>query len=286
MRRLARFTISALLLYSFLLTPALPVLAASTRMVSTTGSDSGDCTASAYATISYALSQSALTGGDTISVAAGTYTTSSEISIDRSITISGAGASSTIVQAAASAGTATYRLFKNNNFVTTIQNMTIRYGVEASGGAINNANGNLTLNNVTVSDSQVKDTTSNGLNGGAISINGGTLTINNSTISSNSVTTSDTLTSRGNGGIFLGSTGTVNLNNSTVSGNSAKRGGGGLYTNGGTININYSTAAAVYTRTAGRSTSTTARSLTTPATATTTRSATAAVSTATTAQST
>src|SRR6185436_10095103 len=244
MRRFARFILSALLLFSFSLTPALSVLAASTRLVSTTGSDSGDCTASPCATISYALSQSALTGGDTISVAAGTYTTAAEISIDRSITITGAGASSTIVQAAASAGIADHRLFKNNNFVTTIQNMTIRYGVEASGGAINNANGNLTLNNVTVSDSQVKDTTSNGLNGGAISINGGTLTINNSTISNNSVTTSDTLTSRGNGGgIFIGAAGTLNLNNSTVSGNSAKRGGGGLYTNGGTINVSYSTIA-------------------------------------------
>jgi hypothetical protein len=152
MRHFARFTLSALLASLFFLTlSSTPsALAASTRYVSTTGSDSGDCTGSPCATIAYAYNQSV--SGDTINVAAGTYTTSSEISIGHNLTISGAGASSTIVQAAASAGIATHRLFKNNNFVTTIENMTIRYGVEASGGAINNANGTLTLNNVTISD--------------------------------------------------------------------------------------------------------------------------------------
>jgi hypothetical protein len=212
------------------------------RSVATTGADSGDCSLTDCLTLTYAYSKSQ--AGDTINVAAGTYTTSTEITIDHTITITGAGASSTIVQAAASAGTADHRVFKDNGVTATLEDMTIRYGVETSGGAINNANGTLTLNNVTISDNQVKDVSGTGLNGGAISINGGTLTINNSTISNNSVTTTDSLTSRGNGGgIFIGSAGTVNLNNSTVSGNSAKRSGGGLYTNGGTINVNYSTIA-------------------------------------------
>jgi predicted outer membrane repeat protein len=201
-------------------------------------------------------------GGDTISVAAGTYTTSAELNITKDITISGAGAASTIVQAAASAGIADHRLFKDSGVTVTLQNMTIRYGVEASGGGINNASGTLTLNNVIISDNQVKDTTGNGLNGGGISTNGGSVTINNSAIINNSVTTSDVLTSRGNGGgIFIGS-GTVNLNNTTISGNSAKRGGGGLYANG------------------GRSTSATAQLPTTPATTIAMQMATAAASTA------
>jgi hypothetical protein len=152
----------------------------------------------------YALSQSASGGGNTISVGAGTYTTSAELNITKDITISGAGAASTIVQAAASAGIADHRLFKDSGVTVTLQNMTIRYGVEASGGGINNASGTLTLNNVIISDNQVKDTTGNGLNGGGISTNGGSVTINNSAIINNSVTTSDVLTSRGNGGgIFI-----------------------------------------------------------------------------------
>jgi hypothetical protein len=212
------------------------------RSVATTGADSGDCSLTDCLTLTYAYGKSQ--AGDTINVAAGTYTTSSQVDISHALTIAGAGASSTIVQAAASAGIADHRVFRDNGATVTLSGMTIRYGVEASGGGINNASGTLTLNNVTVSDNQVKDTSSNGLNGGGISINGGTTTINNSTFSNNSVTTSDTLTSRGNGGaIFFGSSGSLTLNNVTLSGNSAKRAGGGLYMNGSTVNVNYSTIA-------------------------------------------
>ena len=214
------------------------------QSVSTTGTDSGDCTVTDCASIAYAYGKAQ--AGNTINVAAGTYTETSEYDITKSITINGAGATSTIVQAAASAGIATHRFYKviGSTVTANIQNLTLRYGVQASGGALNIASGTLNLTNVILSDNQVNNSVSTGLNGGAISINGGTVNITNSAIINNSVTTSDTSSNvRGSGGgLFIGS-GTATLNNVTVSGNSSIRGGGGLFANGGTLNVNYSTIA-------------------------------------------
>lgn len=215
--------------------------------VSTGGTDSGDCTVTDCASIAYAYTKSQV--GNTINVAAGTYTETSEYDITKNITISGAGAMSTFVQAAASAGTATHRFYKINGagITVNIQNLTLRYGVQASGGAINGALGTLNLNNVILSDNQVNNSISpsfTGLNGGAISNNGATINITNSAIINNSVTTNDTSSSvRGSGGGIFSGSGLVTLNNVTISGNSAIRGGGGVFTNGGTLNINYSTIA-------------------------------------------
>ena len=215
------------------------------QSVSTTGVDSGDCTLTDCLTIAYAYGKSQ--AGNTINVAAGTYTETSGYDITKNLTISGAGATSTIVQAAASPGVATHRFYKVNaaGITVNIQNLTLRYGVEASGGALNVAAGTLNLTNVVLSDNQVNNSVATGLNGGALSVNGGTANITNSAIINNSVTTNDTSGNiRGSGGgVFLGSTGTITLNNTTISGNSSIRGGGGLFTNGGTININYSTIA-------------------------------------------
>ena len=215
--------------------------------VSTSGSDSGDCTVTDCASIAYAYTKSQ--AGNTINVAAGTYTETSEFDITKNLTISGAGATNTFVQAAASAGIATHRFYKiiGSGITVNIQNLTLRYGVQASGGALNAASGTLNLNNVILSDNQVNNSISpgfSGLNGGAISNNGATINITNSAIINNSVTTNDiTSNVRGSGGgLFIGS-GILTLNNVTVSGNSAIRGGGGVFANGGTLNINYSTIA-------------------------------------------
>jgi hypothetical protein len=62
--------------------------AATTRLVSPSGSDSGTCVASACATIGYAVSQA--NAGDTISVGAGTYAES--VLVEKQLSLVGAGA--------------------------------------------------------------------------------------------------------------------------------------------------------------------------------------------------
>lgn len=212
-----------------------------TRSVSNFGTDNGDCSMADCLTLVYAYSKTL--GGETISVATGTYTLAAEVLITHDLTISGAGANGTIVQGAASVGTATHRLFRVQGPIVTVRDMTLRYGVEVSGGALNMSGGMLYLYNLMIKDNQVNNALGVGLNGGAISISGGTLTISNTALINNSVTTSDLLASRGNGGaLYVGASGVANLNNVTLSGNTAVHAGGGVY-NSGTLNINYSTFA-------------------------------------------
>jgi hypothetical protein len=66
---------------------------ASVRLVDAGGSDGGDCTAAACATINYAIGVSA--PGDTVSVAAGTY--NEDVNVSQSVTLQGAGIGATTV---------------------------------------------------------------------------------------------------------------------------------------------------------------------------------------------
>jgi predicted outer membrane repeat protein len=114
---------------------------------------------------------------DNILVQAGTYT-ETDITLNKNLSIIGEGAESTIVQAAATPGTASGRVFKVNAGITaSIEGMTIRYGNKTgtsetdSGGAIY-TQGDLSLSAVIV----VSNTTQ--ARGGGIANNGGTLNIN------------------------------------------------------------------------------------------------------------
>jgi CSLREA domain-containing protein len=226
-----------------------------------------------------------LTGGPhTIVLPAGTYTltipgkgedaaATGDLDITASMTISGSGAATTIIDA-------------NNidrvldimarSVTVTLSGVTITRGEpdrvpSTGGGGIRNA-GTLTLNDSIVSGNIIigilntgtltlNNSTVTGTGGGAgIYNDGGTLTLNNSNVSGNNdggirgawggTVTLNNSTVSGNiahgnvgGGIYYDcGAGTLTLNNSTVSGNSAFSYGGGIVTNASCIvTLNHST---------------------------------------------
>lgn len=138
--------------------------------------------------------------GDTINFDASyTITLSSQLTVDKVITIIGNGSANTVIQANAMPNTATYRVIE----VTSTGNLTLD-GVTVKNGRCNGACG------VTYAD------------GGGGVINFGTLTVTNSVFSGNSAANG--------GGIYCVNNTTLTVTNSTFSGNSASVNGGGIYT--------------------------------------------------------
>ena len=161
----------------------------------------------------------------TFSVTGTIILTSSQLIIDKDLTIEGPGSGDLAIR-----GNNSSRVF-NTGGTVTIADVTIRDGRRdgfAGGGGISNG-GRLTLTDSTVSNSTAH------LGGGIYNDGTGTLTLDNSTISGNSATDG--------GGIWNGGTGTLTLNNSTVSGNTARGRGGGIYnmSDQGTLTITSST---------------------------------------------
>jgi len=212
---------------------------ASIRYVSTTGEDTGDCTASPCATLTYAIGQSV--DGDVIELAAGVYTEAG-ITVDKDLTIRGQGAGSTIVQAHATPNTATDRVF----FIdygddVIIQDLTVRHGNTTSdgGGIATDSLSTLTLENVVVHDNAgsdgggiqaghltvisctIRDNAANGAYGDGGGIQAGQVTISDSLIADNEANDSG-------GGIYASQ---LTISDSTVSGNQAN----GAFANGGGI---------------------------------------------------
>src|SRR5882724_3095627 len=136
-----------------------------------------------YSSIKAAIAAPTTVDGDTLAIAAGTYTEPG-ITVTKSLTLQGEAAATTIVQAAATPTAATDRVFTIPQGVTmSLQDLTIRYGrtdlYNPAGGGLYNA-GTLTLTRSTVSGNSTV------FGGGLFNDNEGTLTITQSTVSSNS----------------------------------------------------------------------------------------------------
>ncbi len=176
-------------------------------------------------------------GGVTINLPAGTYDlsippagmdddTTGDLNLTSSLTLTGAGASATIIDAHQ-----LDRLFDVAvGSIVTLSNLTLRDGkVNDTGGGLQNQ-GTTTLNNDVISGNQ----TLGGSSGGGIANITGTMTLNNTQVLDNQAD--------GNaGGVFNNNNCILTLNNSIVDGNQAINGGyGGGLGNSGTLTMNNS----------------------------------------------
>ena len=146
---------------------------------------------------------------DTIIIAAGTYN-EHDITINKSLTIQGAGAGITFVD-----GQKLSRVFCINNSTVDMFGITIRNGnTTDNGGGIYNDHGNVTLTSCTVSGNYAED------NGGGIYNDDYNMTLTNCNISENEAYT---------GGGIYNEDGNMTMTNCTISGNNSKNDGGGIY---------------------------------------------------------
>ena len=226
-------TCRSLLLALFL--AVIPTAGASTTWYAdgVNGNDGNDCKSSTTAckTIGHAISLAS--SGDSIKVAAATYT--ENLTISFSLMLIGSGASTTIVDGG---GINTVITISGTTSHVTVSRLTIRNGCSngppfclGSGGGISNG-GTLAVNNSTVSG--------NSGSSGAGIYNGGTLSINKSTISGNI----GTGTPERGGGIYNGGAATINnstVNENTIRGNSAVYAFGGGVISVGRLTVNNST---------------------------------------------
>jgi predicted outer membrane repeat protein len=217
-----------LLISLLFLTLAPTALASSTWYVDGVhGKNKNDCKTpqTACKTIGHAISLAS--SGDSIMVAAATYT--ENLTIGFSLKVVGAGARTTVIDGGA---VGTVVTISSASAHVSLSKLTIQNGVASLyGGGIYNP-GNLTINNSTVSGN------SSANSGGGI-YSSGTLRINNSAINGNSAYRYG---ASFGGGIY--NSGNLTINKSTVSGNRAAAFlaafGGGIY-NGGVLTISNST---------------------------------------------
>jgi hypothetical protein len=182
------------------------------------GSDNNNCKSRQHAckTIGHAISLAS--SGDSITVAAATYT--ENLTIGVSLRIVGSGTAMTIID-----GGGVNTVVAVHSGDVTLSNVTIRNGLASpEGGGIYNEGAILTINNSTISANQVIfDRFLPPLGGGIY--NNGSLTINNSTISGNTAKGRLGHAARG-GGIYNEDYATLTINNSTISANQASGVGG------------------------------------------------------------
>ncbi|MBE9562759.1 MAG: hypothetical protein IMF12_07860, partial [Proteobacteria bacterium] len=141
-----------------------------------------------------------------------TITLDSELIVDRNVTITGTGA--TIIQAHASEGSATNRVFTIKSGITvTIENLTIRHGNTDKGGGIYIDGSQVIIENTTISG----NTATTGGGGIYITKDSSNITINDSSIVNNTETDDN----KGGAGINV-FRGNVTIENTIIAGNSCK----------------------------------------------------------------
>ena len=238
-----KLTLSSLLLLALLLiVGANAMVSAAWYVNGVTGKDTNTCKTAATAckTIGHAISLSS--SGDSINVAAATYTENLNMAFD--LTISGSAARTTIIDGGSKAAVVT---ISNAGAHVNLSQLTIRNGSGLShgGGGIYNA-GTLKITNITVSGNTSNDNivTIGGLGGGIY--NSGTLAVVQTTVSGNTVTRFRMGAIPYGGGIY--NTGKLTITNSTVASNQAFDNwpsgtpyGGGIANAGGTVMISSST---------------------------------------------
>jgi Right handed beta helix region/Immunoglobulin I-set domain len=216
--------------------------------VATGGSDTPSCGASddPCQTVQHGVEQARLSTSDqiTVHVAAGTYAETVDIGTwpaGRILTVDGAGASATTIDAEGSGTVLSLR-----NGAVVVSDLTLTGGNQFGGGGGLRTNGDLRLDRVevvgntsdagggafvagtlTITDSTLADNTGDQAGGGALFVSGGTVTIATSTITGND----------GPGAAIFNAGGTVTLSASTLADNGPDNGRGALVTIGGTTSI-------------------------------------------------
>jgi hypothetical protein len=228
--RLAGSVFGALLAVAVVSVAPPTALAATVRHVSTTGTDSGDCSVNACRTIGYAISQSA--SGDTISIASGTY--AEHVVVDRSLTLQGAGSGTTAIDGS---GTGRVVMISSSRSALTVKvsGVTIRNGfVDAGlGGGVESLPSvgqtyRITITSSVISANRVVEGSSSlyPAGGGIFNGPGSDMKITATAVQQNSVTGGNGAIPGEGGGIA--NSGHLTLQRVTVSGNTALGGPGGV----------------------------------------------------------
>jgi hypothetical protein len=229
-----KLTLGSLLLAGILTLAPTAVAATAWYVNGANGSDSNNCLSptTACKTIGHAISFAS--SGDSISVAAATYT--ENLTIGLNLTILGSSAQTTIIDGG---GVNTVVTNSNSSARVTLSQLTIRHGFAQNGGGIYSS-GALIINQCVISGNSAKN--SGRASGGGI-YTAGALSIHTSSISGNSVQAGTANGVAYGGGIYA--SGLTIINTSTISGNSAigvvDGGGGGIFSSGATLTINNST---------------------------------------------
>ena len=105
----------------------------------------------------------AATSGDTVDIPAGTYTLTlgSELVINKDLSLTGAGAATTIIQAAATKASANHRVINITTGTVAISDVTIRHGNLIDHGA-----GILNSGTLTITDSTFRDNSASNIRHG------------------------------------------------------------------------------------------------------------------------